>query len=63
MLQKQSKKKFHVGITMGRCMKKELRRLRILREELVINRPETKCDDMMEHLPGGFTKDTLHKKT
>ena len=38
-------------------------RLRIAREELVINRLETKCDNMMEHLPGGFTKDTLHKKT
>ena len=38
----------------------------MLGEELVISQQEIiKCmmDDTMEHLPGGFTKDTLRKKT
>ncbi|EXX69277.1 hypothetical protein RhiirA5_367001 [Rhizophagus irregularis] len=47
-------------IIIGRRMKRELRRLEGVSDQSARNQM---YDDTMEHLPDGFTKDTLRKKT
>ncbi|CAG8551754.1 4956_t:CDS:2 [Funneliformis mosseae] len=52
-----TKRRFYVGITMERRMKNSQRRVS---DQSARNQV---YDDTMEHLPEGFTKDALRKKT
>ena len=63
MLRKQFKKKFCVGITMGKLIKKVLKRLKMLGEELVINQQEIKCMVIQWSISLVDLLRTLRKKT